>query len=111
GARWDDGAPDGCRAGAGLDTLGAGQLSSGRAAVPVAGWAPSPAASLVRGFVTYRSGLFWCTVASGTLYLWRGETEGVAPASYTRADTAIGGMAAFADAVWVGSGSSGSLYR
>src|SRR5215207_2145898 len=109
--RWSEASAARWAAGAGLDTLTAGQVQSGPGAVAVAAWAPSPAAGSIAGFVTYRGGLFWCTAVGGTLYLWRAESEGVAPANWTRTDTAVGGLAVYKDAVWVGSGSSGSLYR
>jgi hypothetical protein len=110
--RWDESRPSRWQAGSGLDTLGEGQLQSGPSASPVTAWNPSPAAGLVRGFVTYRSGLFWATAVGGTLYLYRVETEGVAPASYSAAGpTAAGGLAAYKDAVWLGSGSDGKLYK
>jgi hypothetical protein len=110
--RWDERTPTRWQAGAGLDTLGEGQLQSGPSATAVSAWAPSPAAGGIRGFVTYRSGLFWATAVSGTLYLYRAETEGVAPAVYSAAGpTAAGGLAAYKDAVWLGSGSDGKLYQ
>jgi hypothetical protein len=110
--RWDAARPERWQAGNGLDTLGEGQLQSGPSATAIAAWAPSPAATVIRGFVTYRSGLFWATAVGGTLYLYRAETEGVAPAVYSAAGpTVAGGLAAYKDAVWLGSGSDGKLYQ
>ncbi len=110
--RWDERAPARWQAGSGLDTLGEGELRSGPSASAIPAWAPSPAAGALRGFVTYRSGLFWAAAASGTLYLYRAEQEGVAPASYSAAGpAAAGGLAAYKDAVWLGSGSDGKLYK
>jgi hypothetical protein len=110
--RWSDATPDRWQAGSGLDTLGEGQVQSGPAAQPIAAWAPNPAVATIRGFVTYRSGLFWATAAGGTLRLYRAETEGGAPAVWaTAGPTAAGGLAAYKDAVWLGAGSDGRLYR
>jgi hypothetical protein len=110
--RWDDAAPNRWQAGSGLDTLGEGQLTSGPAATAIAAWDPSPAVGVIRGFVTYRSGLFWGAAAAGTLYLYRAETEGSAPASYSAAGpSAAGALAAYKDAVWQGSGSDGKLFK
>jgi hypothetical protein len=108
--RWDERAPSRWQAGSGLDTLGEAQIQSGPSAVPIAVWNPAHPAAGIRGFVTYRSGLFWATAVGGTLYFYRVETEGVAPAEYSVASvSAVGGMAAYKDKVYVGSGSDGKL--
>src|SRR5579884_1874738 len=108
--RWSEDAPSRWAAGAGLDTLVEGQLTSGVAATPIAAWSPSPAAGTIHGFVTYKSALYWCTAVGGTLYLWRAENESAA-AALSVAEPAVGALAAFKDAVWVGAGTSGKLYQ
>ncbi|HLI29352.1 MAG TPA: hypothetical protein VKZ60_19985 [Chloroflexota bacterium] len=109
--RWQEVEAARFAAGAGLDTLRAGEVRCGPRAVPVAAWAPQPPTRQVVGFVTYRGGLFWATVAGGTLALWRAESEAGLPARWTVADGAVGGLASWGNAVWVGSGTGGQVYR
>ncbi|MBX5490801.1 MAG: hypothetical protein IRZ14_06560 [Chloroflexi bacterium] len=109
--RWREAEAARFAAGAGLDTLTPGEVRCGPRAVPIVAWAPVAPARQIIGFVTYRGGLFWATVASGTLALWRAESEAMAPACWTVPDGAVGGLAVYRDAVWLGSGTSGNLYR
>ena len=111
GEHWTRDPENRFRGGAGLDGLTEGLLQSGPSATVLTNWNPSPACTTLVGFVTYRSGLFWATAVSSTLYLYRAETEGVGASVYTRSDTAPGGMAAYKDGVYLGSGTSGALYR
>ena len=65
------------------------------------------------GFVTYKSALYWAYTGGGFLYVYRAENEAAESAitAGSISETAVGGMAAYKDAVWIGSGTSGALYK
>jgi hypothetical protein len=94
--------------GTGLNTLTASQLTSGYAATEIANWAHGT--SYMNGLVGYKSALYGAVVAGGNLFFQRMETEGaVAGFGSIAGPTIAGALAAYKDAVWVGSGSDGKL--
>src|SRR5579884_3095762 len=94
-----------------LDTLTPAALRLAPQAVPIPAWDPTPAAPRIHGFLPYRGALFWATAQGGTLTLYRAETEALPPAAFTRAEAAVGGLAVFRNAVWVGAGTTGAVHR